>query len=221
MDSNDRFQTLKKQATDIVESIPYNKLIELGRTIVNAKEGETLEEIMGDLQPTIDVLRQIEPTFDYEVFRKYEQYTIKDKTVDWEQACKEMKEFIEKVKKHAHINHVMVMIYQQKYDEIKSEALEKATHKDDMIKEIEELAKEHHDMSLVKERHVTHLYNDGEITSQKGGDIYGMRNQHCMYSALIVPPISFPIEDRNGFSYAILTDENANMIRNKMKQLMI
>ncbi len=85
---------------------------------------------------------------------------------------------------------------------------------------------EFHDPSLVKPLEqpngnlIYHLYNDGEITQQKGGYAYKQRTEFTRESSINnrLDPNHFPMKV-NDFGYAIMTYENACIIRNLMMTL--
>lgn len=78
-----------------------------------------------------------------------------------------------------------------------------------------------HNTQLEKCDHVYHLYNDGEITMEKGGDLYGRRNRH-IYSngcrSIAQKGFRFPIPAGNN-SYALLTREECIAFRTEMIDL--
>lgn len=69
---------------------------------------------------------------------------------------------------------------------------------------------------------IYHLYNDGEITSQKGGFAYKKRTEFTirepLYSEDDISPYKFPVKLSNTYSYAILTEEECRDIRSKMNK---
>lgn len=88
---------------------------------------------------------------------------------------------------------------------------------------------ESHDVSLIKKNEapnsnrIIHLYNDGEITNQKGGHAYLQRSEFTDHFKLNIKldPSKFPkkIFDNDGniiTGYIITTYETAFMIRNLM-----
>ena len=85
---------------------------------------------------------------------------------------------------------------------------------------------EFHDPTLVKPLEqpngnlIYHLYNDGEITQQKGGYAYKQRTEITRESSINnrLDPNNFPMKV-NDFGYAIMTYENACIIRNLMMTL--
>jgi hypothetical protein len=92
--------------------------------------------------------------------------------------------------------------------------------------DIYKLIIEFHDPSLVKPLEqpngnlIYHLYNDGEITQQKGGYAYKQRTEFTMEMPIknILDPNNFPMKV-NDFGYAIMTNQNALIIRNLMMGL--
>jgi hypothetical protein len=68
---------------------------------------------------------------------------------------------------------------------------------------------------------VHHLYNDGEITMEKGADLYGYRNRHVHTSGcrfILQKGFRFPIPARNN-SYAILSEKECIAFRAEMVDL--
>lgn len=100
----------------------------------------------------------------------------------------------------------------------------------DKIKQINEFIKKHHDMSLIKpneqpnENTIYHLYDDGEIMSQKGGWAYGNRSMFSDDFPIIgIDSIKkyfiFPLQTDNSngvYPYAVMTSENCTIVRNLM-----
>lgn len=72
---------------------------------------------------------------------------------------------------------------------------------------------------------IYHFYNDGEITTQKGGIAYKRRSEFMYKPALInnYKNINFklPINCGDGISYAILTDIECNSFYEKLKIMFI
>ena len=90
----------------------------------------------------------------------------------------------------------------------------------------------YHDQSLVKynvspnSNHIIHLYNDGEITEQKGGNVYLDRSERIIQYSLNINldanRFAKKIYDSNRNiknGYIITTQENAIKLRNIMKEL--
>jgi len=64
---------------------------------------------------------------------------------------------------------------------------------------------------------IYHIYQDGEITSQKGSWAYGRRSEFTIHYPIhgYTNNFIFPL-NRGKFGYAIVTEENAVLIRNMM-----
>jgi hypothetical protein len=81
----------------------------------------------------------------------------------------------------------------------------------------------YHNPNLVKPdespngNRIYHIYSDGEITNQKGGFAYLKRSEFTEKSPIygLKGMIMFPIE-RGDCSYAIVTEKDANKIREEM-----
>lgn len=94
------------------------------------------------------------------------------------------------------------------------------------MEEIYNLITKYHDPSLVKPLEspngnlIYHLYNDGEITQQKGGYAYKARTEFTMESSIKnrLDPKYFPIK-KDDIGYAIMTYENAIIVRKLMMDL--
>jgi hypothetical protein len=71
---------------------------------------------------------------------------------------------------------------------------------------------------------IYHIYSDGEITRQKGGDVYLRRNEFPVETSLCVNfnvevfPLKKHVNKHDTYGYAIVTQEDAKMIRNAMIQ---
>lgn len=73
---------------------------------------------------------------------------------------------------------------------------------------------------------IYHIYNDGEITEQKGGHAYGMRSVRTWYEPIPRAerlPLKFKNESTNCYgvsiSYSIVTDKQAIKIRKEIADL--
>lgn len=87
-----------------------------------------------------------------------------------------------------------------------------------IAKNIEDEILSFHDANLIKNREVFHIYSDGGITMQKGGCLYGNRNEHSIHSELIIPNMSLPLQ--GGYlTYGIVTYEDAKKIRQMMLKI--
>ena len=85
----------------------------------------------------------------------------------------------------------------------------------DLISLIAEL---HNPELAMQEGHVTQIWNDGEITTQKGGDLLWVRSLHIMEVGLLPPRLEgtdMPLL-YNGFGHAFVTPDDADLIRTHM-----
>jgi len=97
--------------------------------------------------------------------------------------------------------------------------------------ELYEFIKQCHNPDLVDPKespngnYIIHIYNDGEITEQKGGWAYGQRSERTMVYELshTYDPTKFPISSPSNFGkiigYAIVTQVHAYEIRKYMQEL--
>jgi hypothetical protein len=66
---------------------------------------------------------------------------------------------------------------------------------------------------------IYHLYSDGTITYQKGGDAYGMRTMFDLRGRIIgrLPLFTFPLKSDDD-TYAILTEKECLSFREEMEK---
>ena len=92
------------------------------------------------------------------------------------------------------------------------------------------LAKNLHNPDLVditkapNENQIYHLYSDGTITHQKGSWAYGKRSIFEIKGECVRPNtyFTFPVESaKKGDTYAIMTKENCEMVRELMDELLL
>ena len=77
-----------------------------------------------------------------------------------------------------------------------------------------------HNMELTKEDHVTTFWADGEITSEKGGELYGLRSTFITGIAVTKHPLlQLPIPG-SSMTSAIVTDKQATVFRERLKHLL-
>ncbi len=71
---------------------------------------------------------------------------------------------------------------------------------------------------------IYHLYNDGMITSQKGGFAYLLRTENIvsipLYQDVRLSPFKFPKKTINDCNYVILTEKECLDMRKKMSTLL-
>lgn len=70
---------------------------------------------------------------------------------------------------------------------------------------------------------IYHLFNDGSVSSTKGGDVYGRRSFFQIFSPITEEyknHFKFPLKGE-GFTYAILTNEECVSVREEMKKWLL
>lgn len=100
-----------------------------------------------------------------------------------------------------------------------SSDLTKKNIKDD----IQQIITSSHNKNLIDENMapnaniIYHIYQDGEITSQKGSWAYGRRSEFTIHYPIhgYTNNFTFPL-NTGKFGYAIVTEENAVLIRKMM-----
>ncbi len=101
----------------------------------------------------------------------------------------------------------------------------------DINEEVERLHKAHYNKSVdglidktdaPNSNTIYHLYSDGEVTYQKGSWAYLQRSEftssYPLYNDYRDSPFVFPKSMSNGITYAILTNKECRMIREKMEK---
>lgn len=106
-------------------------------------------------------------------------------------------------------------------------------NKEDKIKYIKEIvnniAKGLHDLSLVKKDEqpnsniIYSLYSDGSITREKGGWAYRQRSIFAVAGEILHPSnfFTFPCEGVEGYTYAVMTEDNCRIVRELMNELLL
>ena len=91
---------------------------------------------------------------------------------------------------------------------------------DNKIQEINNEAQNKHNIELRHNRRVYHLFNDGRIEYTKGGHVYLSSKSRMVHPQLnhIKDGILFPITEDDRESYAVVTLEDAERIREMMKR---
>jgi hypothetical protein len=99
------------------------------------------------------------------------------------------------------------------------------------MEQLAELIKKAHNPMLVKPNEapagnmIYHVYNDGEVTLQKGGDAYLCRSESIMrygFSSTVSSDL-FPMKIDNGkkiHGYAIVTSEDAYKIHDEIYKIL-
>ena len=90
--------------------------------------------------------------------------------------------------------------------------------------EVKKVAYYKHDSELIKKKHVYKIWNDGEITIEKAGNLYGMRNIHTIDTPVEIwtkynlhKMCKFPMSLSSIESYAIVSGQDAQIIRRMME----
>ncbi len=219
----EKYCTLHSELTDS-ETPNYSYLLYLGQKITGHQMGKDLDKKLGKKRcNALDVLDELTDRIDWNIRRNYwdsSKNKIKDydPDVNWEAAFDELVKFKENLEKHVLVCKIKIMIYEKKVQEMEEQNMKKSKELEKEIKKIEELVKEKHNKELAKELHVYHLYNNGELTNQKGGELYLSRSEFTFEAPLVVPNFTFPIECGKR-TYAILSEEDAHCIRNMMVDL--
>ena len=83
------------------------------------------------------------------------------------------------------------------------------------VKSISKDARRLHNEKGHEKRSVTKLWEDGEITFEKGGDLYGMRHCHTIHMGLKGVNVPMP-KQYNKHSFAYLTTRSAIKLRQRI-----
>jgi len=192
--------------------------------------GQHLYDKLGDFAPQFKDIEASMDTIhvDNTILGKYLDHNNRvikefEKEVDWEFACNELTEHIEKNKELIILQEKLNDILEKKIKEIENKIIINS-EENDIIKNIESTVKKLHDDGVIKnitqKSDVYHLYSDGEISRQKGGNIYGMRIESTVCPSIIVPQFKFPLKYGQQ-TYAIISHEDAVNIREQMSQVSI
>jgi hypothetical protein len=102
--------------------------------------------------------------------------------------------------------------------------------KEDLYKKILYLIEKNHDKSLVNkelapnDNIIYHIYNDGEITEQKGSWAYLARTERTLENGISnnfnsnIFPIKSIYDDKNMYGYAIMSKNNCYELRKLMQE---
>jgi hypothetical protein len=83
--------------------------------------------------------------------------------------------------------------------------------------ELRALVASAHSLAHLAENSVCQVWDDGEITSQKGGELLWNRTLHSIYPALgFVTDVEFPCAHDSGHRYAVVTHDEALRVRSLM-----
>lgn len=162
--------------------------------------------------------KKFNPPVDGRIIGEYEKYFLNESTeVDYEKLTEELINYIEEKERRSTYFNIMCFLIDEAIKYNSSRHQFSPSKKID-LKSIEDDAERFHNPDLVKESRVYHLYNTGEFTNQKGGDIYQQRSEFTTKPEILEYSdvnLNFPVK-RNGQSFAILTEEDGKKIRKKM-----
>lgn len=162
---------------------------------------------------------------DYSVVKEYWDFNVGEmkpysKRIDWEREIIELQKYLLIHRKIRYVSRKIVALLEDAIDRLSRDVkLRIPTQNLDMLKS---LVNKLHDPALIACSSVTHIYNNGEITSQKGGEIYGHRSEFVSFP--FIPEyngniLDFPVRCSSNLSYAVVTDLDARKIREQMIQL--
>ena len=185
---------------------------------------ETFQRNLGPFQTAYQAIqnlsndREINPKVDHQIFQDAQNFYEYSPSVDYASLSRRLEKYIQEQER-------FVMYYEMMCFLMDQAAIHNAKHSvldvADLY-EIEQAALRSHNPLLIDESKVYHLYNDGEITNQKGGPIYLQRTEFTVAPALgeythstFQKPI-FLIAAEDGHSYAVTSQEDAKQIRDAM-----
>lgn len=218
----DVHDTFKKLPRHSLDHITLMSVLTRHKSIADC---DTFRDSMGELYTpfciTQEKLNVLYSKLDYKIPLKNwstSEYKIVNYTssIDWENETLDLEEYIITYKRISLVIKELVDILEKAISNLSNKSVAVLT--EDRLEKIKALASEFHNPSLAKKNTVTHIYNSGEITSQKGGDIYGSRTEFILFPA--IPEykniqIEFPMKCFPD-TYAIVTDSNAKKIRQLM-----
>lgn len=192
---------------------------------------ELFVTLMGDKYELYKNLDKIQISINYKFYHEFndflnlcqkEPYNSKiRKSVNWKKKFDEMAEWLENVK----FNRIVVERQIKVIGEVikRQEDIAEARYEEmkPLIDEINADVKDVHNVELIAGQNVFHLINDGEITQQKGGELYGERGVFVLKPPLPIPInwFVFPKKGRDQYSYAIIDENTAIKIREKMESM--
>ena len=82
---------------------------------------------------------------------------------------------------------------------------------------LKQMIHEAHNPKLVEEAYVTKVWEDGEITQEKGGELYGARTLHCLAMGFADGiPVEMMPKQNTKHGFAIVTSADAEKIREEI-----
>lgn len=202
----------------------YGHLYFLQKNLCDNKHNK-LKDILGPDHDDYNRLNELSTTIDFTFFNKFNELVSNGKNddFDWYHLYTEIEAWLKIIDLNHSIVDQQIEIIENKISEIKLKHKEKYEVLQSSIEEINREVNDLNDYSLTSDIHVYHLYNDGEIVSQKGGDLYLERSIFQMRPPLMIPLdwFTFPIKCNGEYSYAIVDRKTADNIRIKIEKLLL
>lgn len=89
----------------------------------------------------------------------------------------------------------------------------------DLVKAFQEMIESLHNDDYQLDRDVYQIWNNGEITRQKGAGLFGSRTVHTISSCLHLVNYKMPVECQDDRSFAFVTEADARTLRTIMQKL--
>ncbi len=138
------------------------------------------------------------------------------------QSLETIRQAIQKMQNVVHISKTEILFLENLVEAREEQARQKAEIHLEEVKAINELVWNLHSLSNATDfDHAYELFDDGEIQSTKGGDIYGERSYFQTAGPLILAPVFYFPSHRSGFTFAILKYEDCLAIRQRMLKLAV
>jgi hypothetical protein len=228
------YTALYEKGSTLAKNSVYSEGYQLGQLLTGDTFCKDLSIKIGThLSKLNDISKQMNDIkIDNNMIRKYffgksavKQFS---NDIDWDLICTEIQDYINKESNKQTLQKQMNDLLKKRIQEIQEESII-STDVGDQISIINNEVNRYHDLELTKEQEVYHLYSDGEVTYQKGGNIYERRSEHPMLAPVCLPKnckFNFPLDRITNmwgiqtiYSYAIIKKENAIRIRNMMVNL--
>lgn len=154
-------------------------------------------------------------TFDKELRKAIQDGEVVDGLAD------QLKEYNTQLRKVVDITNTQIIYLEQLIDERKELVQQKTDANSEEVKAINDLVAELHDLANADTDHAYELFNDGEIQTTKGGELYGQRSSFQSEKPMLLAPVfEFPLK-RGKYSYAVLKYEDCCAIRDRMAKFTV
>lgn len=156
-----------------------------------------------------------EMTFDKEFRKAIQDGEVADELAD------QLKEYNTQLQKIVDITNTEIIYLEQLIDERKELVQQKADANSEEVKAINDLVAKLHDLANANAPEAYELFNDGEIQTTKGGELYGQRSSFQSEKPMQLPPVfKFPLK-RGNYTYAVLKPEDCCAIRDRMAKFTV